>query len=420
MHLRRHGTALLAGIGVLLALRPASAADPSTKECLAASEAYFKFANDYKLRAGRAQLLICAASSCPTDIRKECLRRVDEVNGAIPSLVFDVRDAAGNDLTAVRITMDGELLTEKLRGVAIAVDPGEHTFRFTVAGEAPIEKQLLIRESQKDRHESIRFERKDAAGSNNANSEPAGEPKKPSATHSSPATAQEPSETSERAPASLNQVEVRQYPAILNLISLGIQQDLLYHSSSTNVCSSGSVYECFQGDGSRVLRKDSPTVQSQVRGSGFSTGTLRILVGYDRFVIPRLALGLRLGGAITGKPKQSPGDAPFFFMHIEGRIAYYFAQDPLRAPLSPYVFAAGGAAETDTQIQVHYQDPSVNCNDCRLNAWKRAGFEFVSAGLGVLAVVGGHTGPFLETRYVQYLGKSGASIAGQVGYAVGF
>jgi hypothetical protein len=135
----------------------AVAADPTTADCLAASDASLKFGNEHKLRAERTQLLVCAAATCPADVRKECLRRVDEVNAAIPTIIFEARDAAGNDLSAVTLTMDGQLLSERLEGTPLSIDPGEHTFVFETAGQEPITRHLVVRESQKERREPVVF-----------------------------------------------------------------------------------------------------------------------------------------------------------------------------------------------------------------------------------------------------------------------
>lgn len=108
------------------------------------------------------------------------------------------------------------------------------------------------------------------------------------------------------------------------------------------------------------------------------------------------------------------------FFHAEGRVAYWLGREPLGSSFNPYLFASVGAAEVDIRVQLRYQDPAVDCSDCRLNGWRRAGFEFVGAGLGLIAVVAANSGPLLEARYVQYVGKSGLSVAGQLGYALGF
>ena len=408
---------MLVALGASLGGRLARAGEPSIKECLASSEASLKLANDYKLRAERAQLLVCSAASCPAEIRKECLKRVDEVNVAIPSVVFEVKDPDGNDLTAVRITMDDEVLAEHLRGIALSVDPGEHLFRFSTEGQTTLEKRFLIRESQKDRHEVIHFPGQKKSAEYQTNEAPAAE-MSPALTPKQ-AVGEKPS-TAGFENGSSSTLSVTSSRGVSNLVMFGIQQDFLYHSSTTNACSPSSRYECFQGSGERVLVEDSNTVHTQNLSPGYTGATLRLLAGYDRFVLPQLSLGVRLGVVISGKAKQSPGDSAVFVPHLEARVAYWLVGKPLRTPFSPYVVLSGGAAETDASVQLRYQDPSHGCSDCRLNAWKRAGFEFVSAGLGLVAAVAGNTGPLLEARYVQYFGKSGSSIAGQLGYAVGF
>ncbi len=152
---RRSVSICLLALGCALAARSAQAAKPKTAECLAASEASFKSAGAHQLRSERSQLLVCAAASCPTDIQKECLRRVEEVNRAIPSIIFVARDGDGNDLSAVKVTMDGEVLAERLEGTALVIDPGEHTFTFDTTGQPTLEKKILIHEAEKERREVI-------------------------------------------------------------------------------------------------------------------------------------------------------------------------------------------------------------------------------------------------------------------------
>jgi hypothetical protein len=132
-----------------------AAADPTTADCLAANERSIAFRNRHELRAARAELLICATSSCPEDVRTECARRVTEVNAQMPTIVFEIKDRDDNDLSAVAVAMDGQRLVERLEGTALSIDPGEHVFVFSVAGEPPVEKRLVIRESEKGRRERI-------------------------------------------------------------------------------------------------------------------------------------------------------------------------------------------------------------------------------------------------------------------------
>jgi hypothetical protein len=136
---------------------PAHATDPTTADCLAASESSLSLRGQHKLRAAREQLLVCAAASCPADVQVECARRVEEVNRAIPTIVFEAKDTEGTDLGSVRVEMDGQLLVERLEGTAISLDPGEHQFKFEAQGVPPLEKTLILREGEKGRHERVVF-----------------------------------------------------------------------------------------------------------------------------------------------------------------------------------------------------------------------------------------------------------------------
>jgi hypothetical protein len=147
----------LLALGVGGIARTAHAADPTTADCLGASEAALKSGNDHKVRAERSQLLVCASASCPADIRKECARRVDEVNSQIPTIIFGAKDGSGADLSAVRVTMDGEVVAGRLEGTALSIDPGEHTFTFETVNQPRVTKTFTIQQAQKDRRELITF-----------------------------------------------------------------------------------------------------------------------------------------------------------------------------------------------------------------------------------------------------------------------
>jgi hypothetical protein len=148
-----------AGVLALLFAAPpsAEAADPTTADCVAANNSSIELRHENKLRAARGQLLICAADSCPSDIRLECLRHVDQVNTQIPTIIFEAKDAAGRDVSGVKVTMDGEPLADRLEGTALSVDPGEHAFVFEIAGQPTVVERLVISEAQKDRREPVTF-----------------------------------------------------------------------------------------------------------------------------------------------------------------------------------------------------------------------------------------------------------------------
>jgi hypothetical protein len=140
--------------GVLLASALARA-EPTTKECLAASEAWIGSREAHHLRDARAQLLVCAAPSCPHDVREECARHVPEINEAVPTVVFEAKTTMGKDVADVTVTVDGTPFATKLDGTALEIEPGEHKVRAEGAGLPPVEQTIVIREGDKDRHERI-------------------------------------------------------------------------------------------------------------------------------------------------------------------------------------------------------------------------------------------------------------------------
>ncbi len=87
----------------------------------------------------------------PEPVRDDCSEQLNEVQKLLPTVVFEVRSVDGADETDVRVNMDGAPLATKLDGQAMAVDPGQHTFRFEADGFAPVDLPLLVREADKAR-----------------------------------------------------------------------------------------------------------------------------------------------------------------------------------------------------------------------------------------------------------------------------
>jgi len=121
----------------------AQAADPTKEQCIASSELGQQLRGDAKLRDARAQFAVCVAASCPGPIREDCAQRLGEIRRAIPSVVFAVKDSAGNDVLGVAISMDGQPLVANA-GTALELDPGVHTFTFEAQGKPKVEKRLAV------------------------------------------------------------------------------------------------------------------------------------------------------------------------------------------------------------------------------------------------------------------------------------
>lgn len=130
-------------------------ADDGVSQCIAASEQGLELRKAERLIDARKTLAGCATTRCPDEIRTVCEQRINDINGALPTVVFDVTDGAGVPQALTRLTVDGAVATTPLAGKAAPFNPGLHTFRFEVAGQPPLEKKVLLKEGDRDWHESV-------------------------------------------------------------------------------------------------------------------------------------------------------------------------------------------------------------------------------------------------------------------------
>jgi hypothetical protein len=136
------------------------AASQSKEDCVSAYEQTQSLRGEGKLRQARERVLACSQDSCPAVVKKDCAQWLPEIEGSIPTVVFEARDPSGADTSDVRVLFDGVPLKDRLDGKAVAVDPGQHTFRYElvgVAGAEPVEEKVTIREGEKNRKLSIAF-----------------------------------------------------------------------------------------------------------------------------------------------------------------------------------------------------------------------------------------------------------------------
>jgi len=132
--------------------------------CIEASDKGQTLRIDKRLREAREQFAACARQSCPEAVRDRCAGWLEQSQRAVPTIVFVVKDDAGNDASPVRVTLDGARVTERYDGTALLADPGEHTFRFEWAGHAPVERVFRLVEGEQSRRERVVFERPASAG----------------------------------------------------------------------------------------------------------------------------------------------------------------------------------------------------------------------------------------------------------------
>ena len=157
--------ALIPRYGVLVPLLSATiltsilvhAETPTADGCATASDNAQPLRKAGKLRAAKQQLLICVNKTCPSMVRDDCASQLGEIQKAMPTVVFAATDADGHDLSDVHVQIDGNQLVDHLDGTAVAVDPGEHTFRFEAPRLPPTSKKLVLHETEKERRVAVSF-----------------------------------------------------------------------------------------------------------------------------------------------------------------------------------------------------------------------------------------------------------------------
>jgi hypothetical protein len=143
----------LACLAVLGWTNPAAADDKAA--CLAAASEGQTLRDSHRLIEARDKFRVCAAAGCPPAVQGDCASWLDGVEKAQPTIVFEVKDPTGRDVSAVKVLLDGLPWVDSLPATAVSVDPGSHAFRFELAGEQPVEVKLFVREAEKDRHERV-------------------------------------------------------------------------------------------------------------------------------------------------------------------------------------------------------------------------------------------------------------------------
>lgn len=136
--------------GVVLA-EPSAARAQSKEECVAAFDRAQDAREAAAYRAARKLFVACTSEACPTVIRDDCAKELDELQRNVPTVVLRAVGAAGTEIVHVRVLVDGTPLVSALTGTPVDVDPGQHVFRFEAEGYAPSQQTLFVRAGEKNR-----------------------------------------------------------------------------------------------------------------------------------------------------------------------------------------------------------------------------------------------------------------------------
>jgi hypothetical protein len=125
---------------------------PDKMACIAADTKGQALRLDEQLRDARVRFDVCASPRCPEIVREDCVQRLADLDATQPTVVFGATNGDGRTLHAVEVFMDGHLLTDRLDGRPLRVDPGEHHFVFTSLGRISSDMDLLLSEGDRARH----------------------------------------------------------------------------------------------------------------------------------------------------------------------------------------------------------------------------------------------------------------------------
>jgi hypothetical protein len=111
--------------------------------------------NDQRLLEAREELRACARQECPAFVQKDCSEWLDDVEKRLPSVVVSASDPSGADLVDVTVTVDGQVLREKLDGQSLPMNAGHHTFVLARADGGSATSEVVLAEGEKGRRVSL-------------------------------------------------------------------------------------------------------------------------------------------------------------------------------------------------------------------------------------------------------------------------
>lgn len=146
----------LTAIVALLGSLTASTARADDGRCVAAFEHTQQLRASGKLRAARAEALVCSARDCPPIASRDCAAWLLELDRITPSVVFAAQSGT-TELLDVTVVIDRETVTRRLDGRAMAIDPGPHHVQLTSPGYVAVEQDVLVSEGEVARKISVKL-----------------------------------------------------------------------------------------------------------------------------------------------------------------------------------------------------------------------------------------------------------------------
>ncbi|MBX3184221.1 MAG: hypothetical protein KIT72_01750 [Polyangiaceae bacterium] len=212
--------------------------------------------------------------------------------------------------------------------------------------------------------------------------------------------------------------------AVKNWLTLSFSPDLSLVQSTDDACSPNAqkdgTLSCFYSDGQFSGRPVDDGSSNRLIG-GVGTGSMRVMLSYERLLGQRFLAGLKLGFAFLGHPKRDDGKT-FNPFHAELRFAFHFANEPFtQSGVRPYVFFGGGMADSVARLTTPIKEDlgGGRTRTQNVDAYQLGGGFFAGAGLGLQYAVEKNLAMVVEVGVRQMLPDSATVIAPTLGFAYG-
>jgi hypothetical protein len=126
-------------------------------ECASAYEQGQEQRKSGQLISARSTLQMCARDECPDFIRSDCANWYGEVQSEVPTLVFAAR-SQGRDLSDVRVSVEGRVLSTRVDGQVVELDPGEYDFAFRAPEMRELRQHFVVARGERNRLIQVELE----------------------------------------------------------------------------------------------------------------------------------------------------------------------------------------------------------------------------------------------------------------------
>ncbi|MDX2052392.1 MAG: hypothetical protein SFV15_08385 [Polyangiaceae bacterium] len=144
---------LVGAIAAVSVLSPDAQAQ-SIDACVSSNADGQVLQNQGQLLAAVEKFQSCAVQACPEEIRRDCGTAMLAARAIVPSVVIAVR-RGDEDVMDALVLIDNSRNPVRLDGRPIELDPGPHVIRVHHGDKDAIERQLVLRQGERNRLVSI-------------------------------------------------------------------------------------------------------------------------------------------------------------------------------------------------------------------------------------------------------------------------